>query len=182
VFGGWGFDTEDLDADWVRRGYAVGVPMGGELRPPAAADTGAPSGPTFLVMATADPESAHLDRIQIIKGWLEVGGEVRERVIDVAWAGPRVPAADGELPAVGDSVDRSRGTVDNAIGAASLQTAWQDPDFDPAAPAFYYVRVLQIPTARHALLDALALGLTEPTEGPSVIQERAYSSAIWYRP
>jgi len=151
--------------------------MGGELRV-------APGGavPTFLVTALKDPVSGNLDRVQIVKGWLGADGETHERVYDVAWSPGRSLAADGQLEPVGDSVDRKRATWSDTIGAPSLRAAWRDPDFDPGQPAFYYVRVLEIPTPRHALYDAIALGLEAPTEGPSVIQERAYTSPIWYAP
>lgn len=183
LFAGWAFEAGDLDADWADAGYRGGVPMGGELSPPGAAgDTASPPAPRLMIIAEADPDSGHLDRIQVVKGWLGPDGRARERVYDAAWSGDRQPAADGTLPAVGDTVDRARGTYRNDIGAPALQTLWQDPDFDPAVPAFYYVRVLEIPTPRHALLDAIALGMDSPTEGAEVIQERAYSSPVWYRP
>ncbi|MEQ8486794.1 MAG: DUF3604 domain-containing protein [Pseudomonadales bacterium] len=179
LFAGWGFGQSELDAaDWVSLGYQGGVPMGGTLKP-AAGDGAAPS---LMIAAEADPESGHLDRLQVIKGWLDGDGRTRERVYDVAWSGDRQPDARGNLPPVGDSVDRSRGTFTNTIGAPELRVVWRDPDFDPTRPAFYYVRVLEIPTPRHALLDALALGLEAPAEGPAVIQERAYSSPVWYAP
>lgn len=176
VFGGWDFQAADFDRpDWVAEGYARGVPMGSTL-PPATVTSAAP---TFLIMATADPESAYLDRVQVVKGWLDAEGQARERVFDVAWSGDRVIGADGALPAVGDTVDRARATFSNDIGAPNLQAAWTDPDYHSGQSAFYYVRVLEIPTPRHSLLDALALGQEPPAERPAVIQERAYSSAIW---
>lgn len=179
LFAGWEFGPADLEsADWVAVGYQGGVPMGGTLTA-SAADGAAP---TLMIAAEADPASGHLDRIQVVKGWLDAGGEARERVYDVVWSGDRVPNGQGVLPPVGDTVDRNRGTFSNDIGAPVLRALWRDPDFDASRSAFYYVRVLQIPTPRHALLDALALGLDAPTEGPAVIQERAYSSPIWYAP
>lgn len=180
VFGGWDFGDADLDGEgWIAAGYARGVPMGSELpTPPADADVA----PTFLILAAADPKSGNLDRIQMVKGWLGGGGHAHERVFDVAWSGDRAIAADGTLPAVGDTVDRTRGTFSNDIGAAALEAVWQDPEFDAAQSAFYYVRVLEIPTPRHSLLDAIALGIEPPSDHPAVIQERAYGSAIWYRP
>jgi hypothetical protein len=178
VFGGWDFTVADLTAEEIAlQGYKDGVPMGGEL----AASAGA-SAPGFIVAALKDPRSGNLDRIQMVKGWLAEDGSAREQVYNIVWSGDRHLDADGRLAAVGDSVDRKTGRYTNDIGADQLQTLWTDPDFDPGAPAFYYVRVLQIPTPRHALLDAISLGLEEPTEGPAVIQERAYSSPIWYRP
>jgi hypothetical protein len=174
-FGGTGFVEEDLDTalqhDAIRQ---RGVPMGGELRGPGA--------PTFAVVAARDPNDANLDRVQIVKGWLNAGGQAEEKVHNVAWSGERQPGPDGSLPPVGNTVDLTTGEVVNSIGAPALSTVWSDPDFDPARPAFYYVRVLQIPTARHSLLDALALGLEHAEGHPDTIQERAYTSAIWYRP
>lgn len=176
VFGGWDFQAADFErADWVAEGYARGVPMGSTL--PSATAAGA--APTFLIMASADPKSAHLDRIQVVKGWLDADGKAREQVFNVAWSGDRVIGPDGVLPAVGDTVDRGRGTFQNDIGAPNLQAAWTDPDYQSGQSAFYYVRVLEIPTPRHSLLDALALGQEPPPERPAVVQERAYSSAIW---
>lgn len=137
--------------------------------------------PVFQIDALRDPTSGNLDRVQVIKGWIDADGETHERIYDVAWSGERQPI-DGVLPAVGDTVDRVTGRFENSIGAASLSTAWQDPSFDPTERAFYYVRVLEIPTPRHSLLDAIALGMERASEGPDVIQERAYSSPIWQRP
>lgn len=129
--------------------------------------------PVFQIDALRDPTSGNLDRVQVIKGWIDADGETHERIYDVAWSGERQPI-DGVLPAVGDTVDRVTGRFENSIGAASLSTAWQDPSFDPTERAFYYVRVLEIPTPRHSLLDAIALGMERASEGPDVIQERAY--------
>ena len=179
VFGGWDFEAEDTEAAPLEEvGYARGVPMGGELTRAAAGQA-----PRFLVQARMDLVGAHLDRVQIVKGWIDARGETHERVYDVAWSGERSPGADGVLPAVGNTVDPATGTYTNDIGSPELATAWKDPDFDPAQPAFYYVRVLEIPTPRHSVLDALALGL-DPKEiqGPWFIQERAYTSPIWSRP
>ncbi|MEM1112791.1 MAG: DUF3604 domain-containing protein, partial [Pseudomonadota bacterium] len=179
VFGGWEF-PEDLAsrADYAAIGYAQGVPMGGEL--PAASDAGI--APQFMIHAEKDPVHANLDRLQVVKGWLGASGEAYEQVYDVAWAGDRTIGVNGRLPAIGNTVDVSTGRWDNSIGEPRLSALWTDPDFDPQQPAFYYVRVLQIPTPRHSLLDALALG-TEPTDdGPATLQERAYSSPIWYSP
>ena len=150
------------------------VPMGSKL---VAGD----AAPTFVVQAEKDPLSGNLDRIQIVKGWLDEDGNSQEAVLDLAWSGER-EREDGLLPPVGNTVDLATGSYENSIGAATLSTRWQDPDYDPMRYAFYYVRVLEIPTPRHSLLDALALGLEAPTEGPSVIQERAYSSPIWFIP
>lgn len=177
-FGGFGFKPSDARAkDVASVGYAKGVPMGGDL-------TSAPRGraPAFLVHVAKDPVGANLDRVQIVKGWLGADGKARERVYDIAWSGDRKPGADGKLPAVGSSVDVATGKFANTIGAAQLAVVWRDPDFDPAQRAFYYVRALQIPTPRHTLYDALALKLGHPADPPAVLQERAYTSAIWYTP
>lgn len=178
-FGGWDYDASAADAaNMAERGYAGGVPMGGDL---AAAPEG--QAPKFLVRATKDPKGGNLDRVQVIKGWLDANGEAQERVYDVVWSDARVAGADGQLPPVGNTVDVATGSYENSIGAAELSTLWQDPDFDASQSAFYYVRVLQIPTPRHSLYDALALGMDPAETGhPTAIQERAYSSAIWYKP
>jgi hypothetical protein len=152
--------------------------MGGEI-------VGATEGDQFslLIEAQADPKGAYLDRVQVIKGSIDASGMTREQVYDVAWAGEDRVAEDGSLTPVGSSVDVQTGLTANSIGASSLTVAWKDPDFDPQRAAFYYVRVLQIPTARHSLLDRLALADSEiDTRRPDTIQERAYTSAIWYRP
>ena len=146
--------------------------MGGEL-------TVSEGSPEFLVLADKDPAGANLDRIQIVKGWLDADGTQREQVYDVSWAGERQPGADGKLPAVGNTVDLRTGKVDNSIGAPRLEARWRDPDYVPRQAAFYYARVLQIPTARHSLLDAIALGREHAGDHPDTIQERAYSSPIW---
>jgi hypothetical protein len=177
-FGGFAFRAADARAkDPARVGYARGVPMGGDL-------TSAPQGraPSFLVHAAKDPLGGNLDRVQIVKGWLGADGKARERVFDVAWSGDRKPGADGKLPPVGDTVNLATGEYANTIGAAQLAAVWTDPAFDPAQRAFYYVRVLQIPTPRHTLYDALALKRAHPASPPAVIQDRAYTSAIWYTP
>ena len=180
VFGGWDFTADDLEAaDWVAEGYRRGVPMGATLpAPPAGAD----AAPTLMIMASADPRSGHLDRVQVVKGWLDAEGAPRERVFDVVWSGDRQPGPGGRLPAVGDTVDRATATYTNDIGAPTLSAVWRDPDYRPGQSAFYYVRVLEIPTPRHSLMDAIALGYDTAGDFPDVIQERAYSSAIWARP
>jgi hypothetical protein len=154
-----------------------GVPMGGILE---AAETDA--SPQFLVIAQKDPRGANLDRVQIVKGWRDAAGSLHERVYDAVWSGDRALDAEGTLPPVGSTVDLATGRYRNRIGAAELTTVWRDPDFDKAERSFYYLRVLEIPTARHALLDAIALGEPTPREGPATIQERAYTSPIWYEP
>ena len=175
-FAGSDLSVDDLDAtDWHAKLSAKAVPMGGDLM--FATDTQ----PSFLVSASKDPLSANLDRIQIVKGWLNADGKAEEHVFDVVWAGNR-QLVDGTLPAVAAQINPETGEWDDSQGAATLQALWQDPEFDPKQSAFYYVRVLQVPTPRHALLDAIALGLDAPSVGSSVIQERAYSSPIWFKP
>ncbi len=154
------------------------VPMGGEILGASAEDQFA-----MVVEAQADPKSGYLDRIQVVKGWLDDGGATQERVYDVVWAGDNRLQSDGTLTPIGDSVDLATGLTDNSVGAPSLSAVWQDPDFDADQAAFYYVRVLQIPTARHSLLDKLAMaGDSIDTRRPDTIQERAYTSPVWYRP
>ena len=154
------------------------VPMGGEIMGAGSEDQ-----LTLLIEAHADPAGAYLDRVQVVKGWVDQLGESHERVYDAAWAGEDRLQADGTLSIVGNTVDMNTGETANTIGSPSLRVAWQDPDVNPGETAFYYVRVLQIPTARHSLLDKLALGDQNiDTRRPDTIQERAYTSAIWYRP
>jgi hypothetical protein len=178
LFGGWEFEAADaqyrLPADI---GYTKGVPMGGDLR-------NAPEGaaPTFLVAALKDPYSGNLDRIQIVKGWLDNDGERHEKVYDVAWSGERSAGADGKLPPVGNTVDVANATWTNTIGAPELITVWEDPDFDPAMPAVYYARVLEIPTPRWTAYEAKFYGVSMAPEVPMVTQERAYTSPIWFTP
>jgi hypothetical protein len=175
-FGGWDFTDADLKS-MVQAGYARGVPMGGDLKAAAG------KAPNFLVMASKDPKSGNLDRIQIVKGWLDGNGKQHEQVYDVAWSGDRKPdPKTGKLPPVGDTVNAATAEYSNSIGAAELSVAWTDPDFDPSVRAFYYVRVLEIPTPRWSTRDAVRLGLPIP-KGLSVsIQERAWTSPIWYTP
>ena len=131
-----------------------------------------------------DPDGANLDRIQIIKGWLDEKGTARERVYDVAWSGAesRRPGKDGKLPPVGNTVDVANATWTDSIGRPSLVTVWTDPDFDPRQRAFYYARVIEIPTPRWTAYDALRFGIEMPPEVPMTQQERAWSSPIWYTP
>ena len=138
--------------------------------------------PTFLVAALKDPYSGNLDRIQIVKGWLDSSGNRQEKVYDVEWSGDRKPGADGKLPPVGNTVDVANATWTNTIGAPELITVWKDPDFDPDVPAVYYVRVLEIPTPRWTAYEAEFFGITMPPEVPMITQERAYTSPIWYTP
>ncbi len=179
-FGGWDFTARDAIArDLAVRGYEKGVPMGGDL---VSASQG--KGPSFLISAVKDPLDANLDRVQIVKGWVAADGSPQERIYNVAWSGDRKLNDEGRLPPVGNTVSLTSGHYDNSIGATELTTVWTDPDFDPSLRALYYVRVIQIPTPRHTLLDTIAL--QQPPEAAaghaSTIQERAYSSPIWYTP
>ena len=179
-FGGWDFVSQDANNRLPAQiGYTKGVPMGGELGV-------APQGkaPSFLVAALKDPLGANLDRYQIVKGWLTGDGKLEEKVYDVAWpdAERRKPAADGKLPPVGNTVDEANATWTNTIGAPELAAVWTDPDFDPSEPAFYYGRVIEIPTPRWTAYDAKRFG-TRPLPGtPMTVTERAYTSPIWYTP
>ncbi len=177
-FGGWEFVAADAqDRLPARIGYTKGVPMGGDL---GQASLG--KAPTFLVAALKDPTGGNLDRYQIVKGWMEADGTLQEKVYDVAWSGDRHPGADGKLPVVGDTVDVANASWTNTIGAPELSAVWTDPDFDPAEPAFYYGRVIEIPTPRWTAYDAKYFGST-PLEGTRMtVQDRAYTSPIWYNP
>jgi Protein of unknown function (DUF3604) len=179
-FGGWDFDAKDAQSRTpAEAGYTKGVPMGGDLR-------AAPAGkvPTFLVGALKDPLSGNLDRIQIIKGWLDKAGNVQEKVYDVVWADAAIRKPDGKrkLPAVGNTVDVPNATWTNTIGDPELITVWKDPDFDPSLKAFYYARVIEIPTPRWTAYEAKRFGIKMAPEIPMVTQERAYTSPIWYTP
>ena len=180
VFGGWDFSPDDMKRNWVRVGYRKGVPMGSSLKPPGRRGEQRPS---FMVSALKDPIGANLDRVQVIKGWIDKAGVTHEKVFDVAWSDPdkRRPVV-GKLPAVGDTVDVARASYTNAIGAPELTTVWSDPEFDPAVKAFYYVRVIEIPTPTWVAFDALRYKLKLPPEVPVKSQERAYTSPIWYDP
>ncbi len=176
-FGGWDFSAADMNnRQPAFAGYTRGVPMGGDL---AAGPAG--QAPTFMTYALRDPVGANLDRIQIVKGWHE-GRELHEKVYDVAWSGDRQQGASGILSAVGNTVDATTASWTNTIGAAELGTVWTDPDFDPAQRAFYYVRVLEIPTPRWSTYDAFRFGIPIPDAAPVSTQERAYTSPIWYTP
>jgi hypothetical protein len=178
-FGGWDFAPEDAGRrDLAQIGYGRGVPMGADLRP---APEGA-TAPTFLAYALRDPSGANLDRLQIVKGWLDADGEPQEKVYDVAWSNGREPGPDGKLPPVGDTVDLSIPSWTNTIGASELGTVWTDPDFDPSLKAFYYARVIEIPTPRWTAYDRVKFNLDLPDEIPLKTQERAYTSPIWYTP
>ncbi|MBK6512342.1 MAG: DUF3604 domain-containing protein [Haliea sp.] len=176
-FGSFDYATDDVQKpDFVQLAYAKGVPMGGDLKPVAG------KAPTFLVMALKDANSGNLDRVQIIKGWLDKSGKQHEKIYDVAWSGDRKIDAQGKLAAVGNSVDLKTATYTNDIGAAQLTTGWTDPDFKPDERAFYYARVLEIPTPRWNTYDAVRQQMAPLTKVPATIQERAWSSPIWYVP
>jgi Protein of unknown function (DUF3604) len=179
-FGGWDFEAKDaLTRMPALAGYTKGVPMGGDLR-------AAPAGksPTFLVAALKDPIGANLDRVQVIKGWMDAKGVLQEKVYDVVWgdANTRKPGADGKLPSVGSTVDLSTATWTNTIGDPELITVWKDPDFDAKQRAFYYARVLEIPTPRWTAYDAVKFGVTPLAGTRMITSERAYTSPIWYTP
>jgi hypothetical protein len=177
-FGGWDFVAQDADNRLpAQTGYTKGVPMGGDL---SAAAPG--KSPTFLVAALKDPIGANLDRYQIIKGWLDKDGKLHEKVHDVAWSGDRKPGTDGKLPSVGSTVDEANATWTNTIGAPELITVWKDPEFDPTQPAFYYGRVIEIPTPRWTAYDAKRFGIKPLPGTPMTVTERAYTSPIWYTP
>ncbi|KPK15205.1 MAG: hypothetical protein AMJ62_10150 [Myxococcales bacterium SG8_38] len=178
-FGGWDFDAKQArKADMVNVGYTFGYPMGSDLKK-------APKGkaPSFLMYAVKDPEGANLDRIQLVKGWVDAEGKTHEKVYDVSWSGGRARGPDGKLPAVFNTVDLATARYEDIEGSSALRGFWSDPEFDPDLPAFYYLRVLQVPTPRHSLYDAVALGIDPGETGhPPTIQERAYTSPIWYTP
>ena len=174
---GRGYSEAMLDsAGLYAQAIASGVPMGGQLAGPWR------TSPEFLVVAEKEADGANLDRIQIIKGWVDSNGRSHERVFDVAWSGARQPDDGGQVPPVGNTVDAGKVRYSNSIGAVALRARWQDPEFDPAVSAFYYARVLQIPTPRHSLYDAVALQRDISSDFPDSIQERAYTSPIWYQP
>ena len=177
-FGGWDFDAKDAQNRMPAAiGYAKGVPMGGDLR-------AAPAGksPTFLVAALKDPIGANLDRYQVVKGWLDAKGDLHEKVYDVVWSGDRKPGKDGKVPAVGTTVDVPNASWTNTIGAPELIAIWKDPDFRPEERAFYYGRVLEIPTPRWTAYDAKRFGVVPLPGTTMTLQERAYTSPIWYTP
>jgi hypothetical protein len=180
-FGGWEFTSKDANNRLPAEvGYSKGVPMGGDLPMMPKVK----SAPTFLVAALKDPLSGNLDRIQIVKGWLDKKGERQEKVYDVVWgdADKRTPGKDGKLPPVGNTVNVKEATWTNTIGDPELITVWKDPDFDLTQPAVYYARVIEIPTPRWTAYEAMRFGVTMPSEVPMITQERAYTSPIWYTP
>ena len=177
-FGGWDFNKADAGTrNPAFAGYSKGVPMGGDLR-------NAPKGkaPTFLVAALKDPIGGNLDRIQIVKGWLDAKNKLHEKVYDVVWAGNRKPGKNGKVPSVGSTVDVKNATWTNTIGAPELIAVWKDPDFDPKLQALYYARVIEIPTPRWTAYDAKHFGVKPPPGTRMTVTERAYTSPIWYTP
>jgi hypothetical protein len=177
-FGGWDFTEEDRKNRLPAAiGYRKGVPMGGDLVPGPAGKA-----PNFLVGALRDPYSGNLDRIQIVKVWLDQRGNYQEKVYDVVWSGDREIGADGKLPLVGNTVDVETATWTNNIGSAELSGVWTDPDFDPNVSASYYARVIEIPTPRWTAYEAVRFDIEMKDEIPMVTTERAYTSPIWYSP
>ncbi len=178
-FGGWDFNDTDINSRQPSViGYEKGVPMGGDLRVPPKGT----KAPNFLVFALNDPIGANLDRIQVVKGWLDSAGKTHEKVYDVVWSGDRKPGKDGKLPPVGNTVDIKSASWTNTIGESMLKTIWTDPDFDREQSAFYYARVLEIPTPPWYAYDAFRYGTEIPKDAPTNQQERAYTSPIWYSP
>ncbi len=172
-FGGWGIDKDLLSApDWLAKSYSQAVPMGTDMKPGKGA-------PSFIIWAVKDAESANLDRIQVIKLWKGADGKSQERVFDVTWSGDR-QVQNGKLPSVGNTVDIASASYTNTIGSVELSTVWTDPTFDPSQDAAYYLRVLEIPTPRWSTHDAHTLDIAPPSDPPKIIQERAWSSPIWY--
>ena len=177
VFAGWEFDEDDINRPhFVRIGYNKGVPMGGEL--------GAARGkkPGFMIVALKDPDGANLDRVQVIKGWLDKQGKLQEKIYEAAAGGDKRMRRGGKVRPIKSTVDLDTATYTNTVGAASLSTYWEDPDFDPAERAFYYMRVIEIPTPRWTAYDRVRLGNAVDPRDSQVVQDRAYSSPIWYSP
>lgn len=176
-FGGWDFTQSDVDApDYVEKGYSKGVPMGATML-----QSDKENAPTFMISVAKDPKGANLDRVQVIKGWYK-NGKTHEKIFNVAWAGERSIDGKGQLTPIGNSVDTDKATYTNDIGASELNTVWSDPEFDPDTKAFYYLRALQIPTPRWTTYDKVRYNIELPAEVPLTVQERAYSSPIWYSP
>ena len=178
-FGGWDYNDDDLRSRIPAfRGYEKGVPMGGDLKKAAKGK----KAPTFMLLALRDPVGANLDRLQIVKGWMDKNGKTHEKVYDVSWSGDRKPDAKGKLPSVGNTVDLEAANWTNTIGASELATVWTDPDFDHKVKSFYYARVIEIPTPRWIVYDKVRLGAELPKDAKLIHQERAYTSPIWYTP
>lgn len=177
-FGGWDYEPAMLErADVIGKAYKSGVPMGGELN-----KAGKDKTPKFLILADKDALGANLDRIQVIKGWVDAEGVTHDKVFDVVWSGERKPGSDGKLPPVGNTVDLTTATYRNTIGSEQLTAVWEDPEFDPDQRALYYTRVLEIPTPRWTTYDSVRAGLPLLDNVASTVQERAWSSPIWYQP
>jgi hypothetical protein len=175
-FGGWNFAAALLnEKDWVHTGYTRGVPMGADLPAPTA------KAPSFVLWAVKDPTSGNLDRIQVVKGWSK-NGQSFEKIFDVAWSGQRKPDPfTGKIPPIGSTVDIANATYRNTIGDVQLKTVWTDPEFDPSLDAFYYARVLEIPTPRWTTIQAHQLGIAPPDVVAATVQERAWSSPKLWR-
>jgi len=177
-FGGWDYtDADIMNRNPAFAGYAKGVPMGSDLRARAGDEA-----PKFMVYALRDPIGGNLDRIQIVKGWLDGRGNTHEKVYDVVWSGDRAADVNGKLPPVGSTVDAATANYTNTIGYPELATVWADPDFDADVEAFYYARVIEIPTPRWSTYEAVRFGIPIPEGAPVSTQERAYTSPIWYTP
>ena len=178
-FGGWNYKLSDIEKPtWVDIGYTNGVPMGGDLLRALPEDA-----PTFIVFAAKDPDGANLDRIQVVKGWLDNKGNLHEKIYDVAWSGNReIDNETGKLDLVGSTVDLDNASYDNSIGSSNFLSVWEDPDFNAKERSFYYLRVLEIPKPRWTAYDAKFFGLSLPAEIPMTVQDRAYTSPIWYTP
>lgn len=178
IFGGFDFGTTTpASKDWVKVGYKNGAPMGGDMPVRSAK-----SAPSFMVAALKGPNSGNLDRVQMVKGWMDSDGKSHDKIYNIVWSGDRKLDEKGKLPPVGNTVNIPDASYTNTIGSTSLQTVWTDPDFDPALAAFYYLRVLEIPTPRWSTYDAKTLGIEPPKDFPATIQERAWTSPIWYQP
>ena len=178
VFAGYDFgNTKPGDQNWAEIGYKQGVPMGADMK------ENKENKPVQLMLyAMKGPNSGNLDRIQVVKGWLDLNGKSQTKIYNAVWSGERTVNAEGKLPPVGNTVNIAEATYSNSIGNTELKITWTDPDFDPELPAYYYVRVLEIPTPRWSTYDAKALGIAPPKDFPASIQERAWSSPIWYSP
>ena len=177
LFAGYNLEELDLDSeDWVNEAYDKAIPMGGDINRDGSRT------PQLAIWAVKDAEGANLDRVQVIKAYLDSDGNPRERIYNVAWSGERSIDKDGNIPPVGNSVDVTDATYSNDIGAVELKTIWTDPDFDPDMESMYYLRVLEIPTPRWSTYDAVQLGISVDNNLDATIQERAWSSPIWYMP
>ncbi len=178
MFAGWDFPEGAEDSKTLADvGYKMGVPMGSDLAGASENQT-----PQLLIRANKDPKGANLDRVQVVKGWVDAQGETHEKVFDVAWSDDRVAGADGKVPAITSTVDLETASYDNRFGASQLSTVWKDPQFDASQRTFYYVRVLEIPTPRHSTMDAVALQEQPDKRYATTVQERAYTSPVWYTP